>query len=264
MNHCLRIFVFSFSFFFLSNIQAQVGFSMPITSNAQPGSVLDIPVKVSNFDSIVTAQFVIKWDPAVLEFQAVDQLNLPDLTELEFGTLEALSSGILRFAWEYYIAQGTTLPDGTAIFHLKLKVIGALNSGTALAITELPPLTFFEVVNAQNVAWSLSQSPVTMGFVAVGYTYVSAQNPFANASFSVGPNPFSEKTTLSFDLASAADLRVTLTDTAGRPVFESSGHFPAGRNGMEIAYPIVDRQGIYFLIIQSSGFSHAETLVFSK
>lgn len=241
-----------------------MGFSMPITSNAQPGSVLDIPVKVSNFDSVVAAQFVIKWDPSVLEFQAVDQFNLPDLTEMKFGTLEAISSGILRFAWEYFVAQGTTLPDGSAIFHIKLKVAGPLNSGTALSITELPPLTYFEVVNAQNVAWGLSQSPITTGFVAVGYTYVATQSPFVNASFSVAPNPFSDKTTISFDLASAADLRIKLTDVAGQIIFESNEHFPAGLNGMEIAYPIVYRQGIYFLIIQSSDFSHAETLVFTK
>lgn len=264
MNHCLSILVFGFSFLFLSNIQAQVGFSMPITSNAQPGTILDIPVQVSNFDSIVAAQFVLKWDPSVLEFQAVDQFNLPDLTEVKFGTLEAISSGILRFAWEYFVAQGTTLPDGSAIFHIKLKVTGPLNSGSTLSITELPPLTYFEVVNAQNIAWGLSQSSITTGFVAVGYTHVGYENPLANTSFSVSPNPFSDKTIISFDLACAADLHIKLTDAAGQLLFESNEHFPAGRNGMEIAYPIVYRQGIYFLIIQSSDFSHAETLVFTK
>ncbi len=261
MIHCLRIAVFVFLLLNCTRLVAQPGFSTPIFSNVHAGDVLDIPVQVTNFDSIVSVQFVLRWDPSVLQFQSISNYNLPDMKSDNFGTLSALDSGFIRVAWVFYTAAGTTLTDKAAIFHIKLKVVGPINSGTKIDFTELPPLTYFEVVNASSKIWTLNQAIRTSGFAAVGYTYVGTDEPGNEFTVSAFPNPFSEKTWVKFDLPNPTTLHAQLVNAQGQLLFEKIGQWPAGPGGMEIAYPGSDKSGICFLVIHSSAGSHATLLM---
>lgn len=263
MNQCYRIAALIVLLSRLYSLPAQVGFSIPITSNVHTGDILDLPIKVVDFDSITAVQFVLRWDPSVLQFQSVGQYNLPDLDDGEFGMTNTLDSGFIRFAWVYYTPSGTTLADNSAIFHLKLKVIGPINSGTPIRFTELPPLTYFEVVNAKNISWGIQSTPIMTGFVAVGYTYSATQTPDNQPVVSVFPNPAKSQAWAWIELPTAETLRVSLGDASGQIIWETEKSLPAGRNGIEIACPEMDRKGIFFLIIQSAHFQHAQPVIFA-
>ena len=72
------------------------------------------------------------WNPAVLEFIELTNLNnLPDLSINNF-LLPAMADSGLLFAWVDNTAQGITLLDETALFTINFKVIG--NQG---AVTEI-------------------------------------------------------------------------------------------------------------------------------
>lgn len=248
-------------------LSAQVGFSLPFINEANTGQVMNLPVTVSNFNNILSVQFVIRWDPEVLQFLTVGTYGLPDLGDEDFGLTNTLDSGIFRLAWYGPDTFGITKPDGYTIFKLKFKVIGPLLSGTGVEFTELPPLTFFEVTQKGGPTYgfidSLDVEPILeQGFVAVGYT-VAAGEPAGRPNFNINisPNPFSEQTQVVFDVDHAAPARIAVTDATGRVLLEKEMDLLPGRNGMEIERAVLQDHGVYFLVVHSEGFSWVRPIV---
>ncbi len=240
---------------------SQVGFSLPIVNNAQPGSFIEVPVEVSNFDTIVAIQFVIRWDPAVLEFDKVSKMNLPDLDLVGFATNEALDSGIVRVRW--FSIRGVTLRSSTAIFTLRYKVIGAVNTSTPLVFTEIPPVTFFEVVQGvRNRALNINQVRLRNGQVAVGFTVPVSEPPANLWRVRAAPNPFDQQAVVSFDLPSATFVSTTLTDLDGRIIFSEKKWRTAGSNGIVIASHLFNHSGVYLLRLQTDNISHVQKLIY--
>ncbi|MBK9338224.1 MAG: hypothetical protein IPM98_17405 [Lewinellaceae bacterium] len=245
-----------------SGLSAQVGFALPVLNEVAPGTVVTLPVTVSNFDSIVGVQFVLEWDTAVLKFLTVLNYNLPGMDFESFGLLEA-SSGILRFAWEAQnVNNGNSVADGTAIFLIKFSVAGQINQGTSIVFTEVPP-TAFEVVQVGRPPFGLADCALDNGYVAVGFTLSTGWLYEQNNTLPVtlAPNPFSTYTTAAFDLDAASEIYMVLTDASGHPVLDKKMALSAGRHGIEIASDRLRENGIYYLILRTKTRSCVRPLV---
>ena len=259
MNHRLLILLASICLANAYSLRAQVGFSLPFINEAYEGQVMNMPVNVSNFDSILSVQFVIRWDPEVLEFLSVGTFSLPDLGSEDFGLTHALDSGIVRFAWYAPDTFGVTEPDDYTIFKIKFRVIGPTLSGTEVFFTELPPLTFFEVTQRGGTTYGFTNPDdvppiLEQGFVAVGYT-VAAGEPQAvpDVNIQVFPNPFSDRTQVVFEAEKAAFAQVFVCDALGRVLLQKEMNWQPGRNGMEIERSNLPASGTFFLVVQSEG-----------
>lgn len=240
---------------------AQVGFSLPVLNNVAPGAVVTLPVKVSNFDSIVGAQFVIEWDTQVLSFLTVLAYNLPNMSNEDFG-LGDTPNGVLRFAWEApNVNTGHTVADGTSIFLIRFSVVGENNQGSSVIIRD-DSTTIFEVVQVGKPPLGIEDCTISNGYVAVGFTlstdWLEEKNTFP---VTVSPNPFSGSTSINFELDDSAVLQMVLTDAAGHPVLEKKMSFSAGRHGMEIASDQITEKGIYYLILRTATRSCIRPLV---
>lgn len=263
MNLCLRIAFTSLWLSFTSLLSAQPGLSLPFVNNITPLSSVNYPVKVTGFDSIVGMQFVIRWDPMVFEYETIGFFNLDGLNEADFNTANALDSGLLRMLWEApLVLAGVTLPDETPIFRLRLKAIGPVNSGSSVIFTEAYP-TPFELVRVNSdsslTGYDMDEVELTQGFGAIGYT-VALSEPASNGaddfSTHVFPNPFSEKTQVRFDLKTASEVHLAVTDAAGRTLWEKAlPQLPPGQHGTEIASPLLREKGTYFLIMRAGSQS---------
>jgi hypothetical protein len=252
--------VWLLSFFSLS---AQVGFSMPTVTNTVTGQQVNLPVSVINFDTVLTAQFVIWWDPQVIQFEGIEhQPNPLSLVDSVRFNQNETAQGFLYFTWEKF--SGLTLADGTVIFTLNMKVIGANGTSTNVVFTEAPPTLYFEVVrNPGGQVFNINTALLTQGFVGVG----TVDAPEQQATFSnllVAPNPFSAATTATFSLTEAAPVRCWVTDVTGRICFEEIRQWPAGRNGTVIDNTLLHAHGLYFLHL-STGQEHVvRPIVFSE
>ena len=137
MNLCVRTVFISLWLFLTSALSAQLGLSLPVINNITPGALVSFTVTVSDFDSIVGMQYVIRWDPEVFEYDGTGSYNLPELSTDDFGTTQALDSGILRVLWVYSnLLGGVSVNDGTSIFRLRLNAIGPVGSGSPILFTE--------------------------------------------------------------------------------------------------------------------------------
>lgn len=268
MNLCVRTVFISLWLFLTTSLSAQIGLSLPVINDINPNDLVNFHVKVTGFDSIVGMQYVISWDPEVFEFVSVVVYNdnLPELDIEDFGTTQALDSGIVRLLWVYSnLLGGVTLPDQTPIFRVRLKAIGAVGSGSEIIFMQ-DLLTPFELARANSdsslTSYNINQVALTQGFGAIGYT-VATDEPSGSDDFSlrIFPNPFSDKTFVQFDLKTASDVELVVTDAAGRTVFEKTmPQLPSGQHGTEIASPQLREKGIYFLILRAGKNSSTRSL----
>jgi hypothetical protein len=131
-----------------------------------------------------------------------------------------------------------------------MKVVGGNGTGSSLYFTELPPVTYFEVVRgASNQIFNLNQPPqalITNGQVTVGM--VSGFEPNSTASsVLIFPNPFSSSFSISYESSSEDEALVYITDLFGKLIFEEKKYPNLGRVGMEIANVQLPGKGTYFL-----------------
>ncbi len=211
-----------------------LGLSLPVINNAVPGQIVAMPLTVTNFDSVVSAQFVVAWDPAVLSLLTISNFNLPNL-DLEDFNFNDTSNGVLRFLWLGPV-DGATVPNGSAIYLMLFQVVGPQNSGSAVSVTELPPLTFFEMTTANGEILEINDVNIQNGFVAVGYAVGTSSADEALWPVQVYPNPVTEASKVYFELEEAGAVSLEWFDGSGRLLAAQTRFFYPGKHGMEIAY----------------------------
>lgn len=246
---------------------------MPFINSAAPGMNKSMTVSVTNFDSIVSMQFVIRWDPTVLKYLVIDQFGpIPGLSISDFNITNAVDSGFVRLQWEgesYF--PGVSLPD-TNIFRLRLSVIGPDTSSSSIRFTEITnnfPALNFEIVKVASavdsslIALGLDDCELTHGFIAVGYT-VATEEPNAKDALkiSISPNPFSNYAKVEFNLEQKADVQAIIADASGRLVFQKDmPQLPAGKNGFMVDQADFPTKGAYFLTIYAGSQHAVRTLI---
>ncbi|MBV6439564.1 MAG: hypothetical protein DYG98_04365 [Haliscomenobacteraceae bacterium CHB4] len=266
MNLCVRIAFISLWLLLTFSLSAQIGLSLPVVNNINPDDYVNFQVKVKGFDSIVGMQYVIRWDPEVFEFHSVGSYNLEQLDGEDFGTTQALDSGIVRLLWSHSnLLGGISVDSGTAIFRVRLKAIGPVGSGSAILFTQ-DNITPFDIAQANSdsslTSYTINQVELKQGFGAIGYT-VSADEPSdaGDIALNAFPNAFSEKTTVRFDLRTASDVELSVADMAGHILYKKMmPQLPPGQHGTEIASPQLREKGICFLILRAGTHIYTRSL----
>lgn len=84
------------------------------------GEVVCVPVTVSNFDDVMGLQFNINYDSTKIQYQSIQNFNLPGLSLSTFGVpgSGANEEGQIKLAWFDMQVNGVTVPDQTVIFEL--------------------------------------------------------------------------------------------------------------------------------------------------
>lgn len=114
-----------------------------ILSDESPGQGENfcMDMTVEDFTNIVSFEFSISFDPAILDFDQVTNFNLAGLNGASFDLTDA-DNGVITVKWEGELctpsAIGTTLPDGTQIFSICFDAIGGFGATTSVEITNDP------------------------------------------------------------------------------------------------------------------------------
>lgn len=121
------------------------------TANGANGDTVCVAIRVDNLADVDNAQFNLNWNPAVLDFVEVRNLNngLPALDNGAFNTNPAITDGgRLPFAWADFFGGSNSLPDGSILFEACFEVIGNLGENSAITFSDMP--TPIEVGNTNN------------------------------------------------------------------------------------------------------------------
>ena len=108
----LVISLFTFSDNLLAQCNAKFTAS---TVNGKQNDEVKVNITVDNFTDLSVFQWTMRWDPAVLEFKSIGELDLPDLTLASFNTTKS-AQGFFTTSW--FFQQAATKPNGSKIFSI--------------------------------------------------------------------------------------------------------------------------------------------------
>ncbi len=199
-------------------------------------------VKVVNFEQVAGFQFEITWDPAVLHFEEVEPLELPEGQSLLYAEG---GPGAVRLVWQASAEQGHTLPDGAQLFRLRFTPTAPPGSTTALRFAPdfLPPQTVLHDCSVVGDAVYVD------GGVQIVLTSVRELEA-AGISLQLLRNPVPEGEPLRMNLSVQEPLRLQfrLHDAAGKLLWERTHPLSAGENTLEL--PLPPQAGLYLLQVQ--------------
>ncbi|MCF8246910.1 MAG: gliding motility-associated C-terminal domain-containing protein [Saprospiraceae bacterium] len=124
---------------FATHLAAQPTFSVnPQTITANVGDNFTVDIVVSDFDNILSFQYSMNWNSAVLEFVSpvgnITPSQLPGINGSSFG-LTGTGNGFLGVSWSDPNASGVTAADGTVLYSLTFHVLSSqpavINFGNA-------------------------------------------------------------------------------------------------------------------------------------
>lgn len=151
--------------------------------DANPGDIINVDFHVNDFSDIVSVQFSVNWNEAVLEYRTVKNFNtsIPGLTISSIGTTE-VAQGKLRVQWFEASINPITIPDGSLFFTLEFEVVGTPCQSSPVAITGDP----LEIEVGEGVAGVDVGLVTNNGLVNVPGTGC-AQNIQFNGNNVIGP-----------------------------------------------------------------------------
>ena len=149
---------------------------------APNGSQVCVDFTVQNFNCVVSAQYSIHFNQAILQYQSVQNFGLPDLSASNFGTT-AVNNGTLTFSWFDQTTNGQTVANGTVIFEVCFNVIGSTGQSSQITFNGNP--TAIEVTDCNNATL---QPAFTAGSVTVGSNCAGAVSISNNVVTNVACN----------------------------------------------------------------------------
>jgi gliding motility-associated-like protein len=144
-----------------STMPTDVTFSIdPGSATVAPNSTHDVTVRVSDFQSIASVQFAVKWDPNVFEFVEIISANdtdFPGLSDIPGVNISVpggnVPAGQVNVSWFEPGFSGVTVSDDTEMFTFRLQAIDCGN--TTISFEDPGPLTFIEIL-AEDSGGSLT------------------------------------------------------------------------------------------------------------
>lgn len=115
-------------------------FSFPSVTTCNPGDEIVFPLTVSDFQNMRGFQYTLEWNPEIMEFSGIENIQLPGFTMQSIGQLFT-DDGKLTLAWFNPNDNGSTLDDGDIICEFRFVSTGNFGEQTSLnfsnSITEV-------------------------------------------------------------------------------------------------------------------------------
>ena len=105
--------------------------------NAKAGETICVDVQVRAFTKLLSMQYTVAWNKAVLRYKNLQNFNLPYLSAANFGD-HITQDGLLTFAWLDNSLKSVSLPDGGAMYQICFDVIGKPGEQSFVKVTDRP------------------------------------------------------------------------------------------------------------------------------
>jgi gliding motility-associated-like protein len=109
--------------------------------DATHGQIIDVDFHVDHFANIISVQYSVNWDPAVLKFKSIKNFNpnVPGLSASVFGTpANLVDAGKFTLTWFESSVTPITIPDGSLFYTVEFEVLGNPCDASPVAITADP------------------------------------------------------------------------------------------------------------------------------
>lgn len=127
--------------------------------SGERGDEVCVRIGVRGFNDIITMQYSHNWDPALLEFSRVQNLNLSNLNMGNFEAGQA-SNGRLSLSYDAPGGQPISVPDNTIIYEICYEILGSAGTSANVTFSSNPiPIEFIGEVDGSDVELSPILTP---------------------------------------------------------------------------------------------------------
>ncbi|HQN15077.1 MAG TPA: cohesin domain-containing protein [Bacteroidales bacterium] len=153
--------------------------------NASTGFLVSVPVRVWQFNKIISLQGTVTFDPSHAVFISTEQYGLPGMDSTNFGTTLA-SQGKLMFMWTDATASGQNLNDSSVLFAIKFLVTASLGSSPYLDFSNAP--TPIEITDTSQGEISFNTHYGKISVLGGGYK-LSGKTKYGARAYAGNPVP---------------------------------------------------------------------------
>ena len=137
------------------------------------GSPVCIKFTSEGFTDIAVASYVITFDPSVIQYTGIQNINWPDLVQGSTYSDADAGNGIIRVVWTDPNAGTITLPDGTLLYELCFNAVGSGGQMSLIDFASVPPtpIEFADgnsnILDFQGVPGKVTVEGVLEGFALI-------------------------------------------------------------------------------------------------
>lgn len=195
-----------------------------------PNVPVAVPLGLKKWSVLSGFQFEITFDAAIV---GLDEVELLPGNPLRANHLAPFNHQRLAVSWDD--GQDRPAPHDSAllVLHLLPKRAASLRSAVRLHVGQVVPESYS--TNRVGIA------PLDLRFSPSPEATLPAGPP----TWQFVPNPFSDATTLVFDLPEPGDVQLVIADAIGRTVLSRKAGFPAGRHYWPISGEDLPATGVY-------------------
>jgi len=205
--------------------------------------LIDVPVYASDFNQINGFQYTLNYNAGKLGFSGIEAGAL-DMNENNFF---AHSDGIVTMSWSQ--ALPVDVKEGNVLFTLKFvgKANGDLHESVSLSSS---------VTKAEAYGKELEKMDVQMVFRNVESTdYELFQNT---------PNPFSERTDITFNMKESGFATINVFDVTGKQIRTIAQVFGKGKNTVTVDLKDSGINGVLYYQLTADGFTSTRKMIVVK
>jgi hypothetical protein len=219
------------------------------------GTLVEVPFRCDHFEDLVALQACLWFNTGVMALDAVvPSANMPIQSD-NFGTWD-LSEGRLRMVWA--VANSETKVGSPEMFKLRFRVLqGGYSLSDVLSISQK---------DMEASAWHTDYRPerVELAYTPVTETQQRGELAAGVVGFELyqnEPNPFADKTTIAFQLPTAATATLTVYDESGRVVFTQKGDYAKGYNAIVLDRSLLKTSGVMYYTLETPTDSATKKMV---
>ena len=210
------------------------------------GAEVALDIQVTDFPAILSNAFSLQWDTMVLRYVGVENIAL-GMDEDDLNTMFVTSGRLGYLFFDINSSEPVSIDDESILFTLRLEAIGAPIQETIVGFTDTPVLQ--DAVDGDENVLTPTYTPST---VLINEP-VSVSEPIVKdvVVSEAYPNPFNDRTTLTFELTSGQQVNWILTDVAGKELLHQQETLPAGTSQLVLDKTNFDQPGTYILQVQA-------------
>ncbi len=214
-------------------------------ANMNAGSQYAVNFRAGQFKDIAGFQYTLQLDNHALKVVNVIPGEAINLTDENFA-INRINEGLLTSSWND--AEGVSVDEDEILFTVIVEAIYATHLSEAMTINS-------KVTKAEAYNTSDEVSNVALTFANT----LQAEDVFA--LFQNSPNPFTEVTSIGFNLPEADNAKLTVYDMTGKVIHVQSGDFAKGYNEVQIQKSDISVTGVLYYQLDTEAFTATRKMI---
>ncbi len=214
------------------------------------GEIIEVQFRSNDFQNIASYQMALDFDPKALNFQELVLADTEPLSTVSINSNSA-SEGQLKLSWFNAMGEGFSTDLKEEIFSIRFKARRDLEN--------LEDIFSINKRSMRSVAHRFDGAPLAISIQTDGNSNL-AEGHRTFKLYQNTPNPFTDKTTIGFDLPEELEVTFFLHDHVGKLVKQIQGEFNRGHNRIELNKSDLP-SGVYFYTITANSYKETKSLI---